>query len=86
VLSSGVTALPTLQSELDAGNDGCFSAFRAAATHLDEPFTIITVENLVQAGQLEHPNNLPAALLVPECQYTGRSRSRPSLVVAHRAI
>jgi molybdopterin-guanine dinucleotide biosynthesis protein A len=55
-------ALPTLQSELYAGNDGCFSAFRAAAVHLDEPFTIITVENLVQAGQLEHPNNLPAAL------------------------
>jgi molybdenum cofactor guanylyltransferase len=54
-------ALPALQSELDSGNDGCFSAFRAAAAHLDEPFTILAVENLVQAGQLEHPGNLPPA-------------------------
>ncbi|MGO9437970.1 MAG: molybdenum cofactor guanylyltransferase [Terracidiphilus sp.] len=53
--------LPALQAELSAGNDGSFFAFRAAAGHLNAPFTILTVENLVQAGQLEHPGNLPAA-------------------------
>jgi molybdopterin-guanine dinucleotide biosynthesis protein A len=80
------TALPTLQSELDSGNNGCFSAFRAAATHLDEPFTIITVENLVQAGQLEHPNNLPAALWFLNVNTPADLARAQSLVVAHRAI
>jgi molybdopterin-guanine dinucleotide biosynthesis protein A len=54
-------ALPALQSELDSGNDGCSSAFRAAAAHLDEAFTVLSVENLVQVGQLQHPSNLPPA-------------------------
>lgn len=54
-------ALPALKSELNAGNDGCFSAFRAAAVHLQMPFKVLAVENLVQAGQLEHLENLPAA-------------------------
>ncbi|MGA2726898.1 MAG: molybdenum cofactor guanylyltransferase [Terracidiphilus sp.] len=60
VLKSAV--LPALESEFKAGNDGCFSAFRAAAVHLYKPFTSLAVENLVQAGQLEHPNGLPPAL------------------------
>ena len=54
-------ALPALVSELKAGNDGCFSAFRAAAARLYKPFSSLPVENLVQAGQLEHPDGMPPA-------------------------
>ena len=52
---------PALEFEMNSGNDGCFPAFLAAAAHLDEPFTVVAVENYVQAGQLEHPADLPSA-------------------------
>lgn len=79
-------ALPALQSELDSGNDGCFSAFRAAAAHRDEPFTILTVEDLVQAGQLDHPSNLPAALWFLNVNTPADLDRARSLVAARRTI
>jgi len=79
-------ALPALQSELDAGNDGCFSAFRVAAAHLREPFTILTVENLVQTGYLEHPSNLPPAFWFQNVNTPADLDRARSLVVAQRAI
>ena len=54
-------ALAALETELTAGRAGCFSAFRAAAASLDQPVTVLAVETLVQAGQVAHPNDLPAA-------------------------
>jgi hypothetical protein len=78
--------LPALQSELDAGNDGCFSAFRVAAAHLREPFTILTVENLVQTGYLEHPSNLPPAFWFQNVNTPADLDRARSLVVAQRAI
>lgn len=53
--------LPPLQSELQAGNDGCLSAFRAAAEFTRRSLQILPVENLVQAGQIEDPHGLPPA-------------------------
>ncbi len=53
--------LPMLQSQLDAGNDGCYGAFRAAAEQTGRPLRISSVEYLVQAGQVEHSLALPAA-------------------------
>ncbi len=53
------TLLPGLQTELDAGNDGCFSAFRTVAEKTRRLLQILPVENLVQAGQVEHPQGLP---------------------------
>jgi molybdopterin-guanine dinucleotide biosynthesis protein A len=79
-------ALPALQSELDSGNDGCFSAFRAAAAHLDEPFTILAVENLVQAGQLRHPDSLPVAFWFLNVNASADLDRACSLLAAHRAI
>jgi molybdopterin-guanine dinucleotide biosynthesis protein A len=79
-------ALPALQSELDSGNDGCFSAFRAAATHLDEPLTIVAVENLVQAGQLRHPDSLPVAFWFLNVNASADLDRACSLLAAHRAI
>jgi len=79
-------ALPALQSELDAGNDGCFSAFRVAAAHLREAFTILTVENLVQTGYLEHPSNLPSAFWFQNVNTPADLDRARSLVVAQRAI
>jgi molybdopterin-guanine dinucleotide biosynthesis protein A len=54
-------ALPVLETELAGGRRGCFSAFEASAASLGQPVTIRAVELLVQAGQLAHPDGLPAA-------------------------
>jgi molybdopterin-guanine dinucleotide biosynthesis protein A len=53
--------LAALASEMRAGNDGCFSALRAAALQTGKAMRILAVENLVQAGEVEHPKSLPAA-------------------------
>jgi molybdopterin-guanine dinucleotide biosynthesis protein A len=78
--------LPALRLELESGNDGCFSAFRAAAAHLDEPFTFLAVENLVQAGQVEHPNSLPTALWFLNVNTPADLARAKALVAAHRTI
>jgi molybdopterin-guanine dinucleotide biosynthesis protein A len=54
-------ALPALRAELEAGRYGCFAAFRAAAASLGQRVHVVAVEPLVQAGQLEHQDELPAA-------------------------
>jgi molybdopterin-guanine dinucleotide biosynthesis protein A len=53
--------LPGLQSELAAGRGGCFSAFQVAAAGLRQPVNVIAAELLAQAGQVTHPDGLPAA-------------------------
>ena len=52
--------LPGLEGELQAGRLGCFSAFQAATANLGQPMSIVPVETLVQAGQVAHPECLPA--------------------------
>ena len=54
-------ALSAVRAELSSGKGGCLHAFRAAADQLGLPFATLAVENLVQAGQLQHPAGLPAA-------------------------
>jgi molybdenum cofactor guanylyltransferase len=54
-------ALAAAQSELTSGKGGCLHAFRAAAAQLNRPFTMLAVENLAQAGQVEHTSGLPPA-------------------------
>lgn len=54
-------AFSALKSELDAGRRGCFSAFQAAARSLGKNLRVIPTEFLVQTGQVEHPDGLPAA-------------------------
>lgn len=53
--------LPLLQSELEAGRGGCYSAFQAAAASLGQPVSVLPVESVVQSGHIVHPENLPAA-------------------------
>jgi molybdopterin-guanine dinucleotide biosynthesis protein A len=53
--------LPSLKVELAAGRRGCFAGFQAAAAALDCAVTVVPVETLVQAGQVEHPAGLPAS-------------------------
>lgn len=79
-------ALPALQTELESGNDGCFSAFRAATTHLGTSFTILSVENLVQAGNVEHPGNLPPARWFLNVNTPADLNRAQSLAAAHRVI
>ena len=54
-------ALPALEIELASGRRGCFSAFHASAASLNQPMPILAVEMLIQAGQVAHPDSLPAA-------------------------
>jgi len=55
------SVLPALQSELDAGRGGCFSAFQAAAAALGQTVNVVEAERLAQAGQVAHPGLIPAA-------------------------
>jgi molybdopterin-guanine dinucleotide biosynthesis protein A len=52
--------LPTLLCELHAGRRGCFAAFQAAAASLGQTVSVVAAESLVQAGQVVHPEGLPA--------------------------
>lgn len=51
--------LPTLQSELENGRRGCFSAFQTAAQELGQSVAQVHVELLVQSGQIFHLKALP---------------------------
>jgi molybdopterin-guanine dinucleotide biosynthesis protein A len=53
--------LPNLEGELESGRGGCFAGFQAAAASRGEAVTVVPVEMLIQAGQLNHPMGLPAA-------------------------
>ena len=53
-------ALPSLAADLAVGRRGCYSAFRSAASAAGQPVTVLPVEMLVQAGQLNHPEETPA--------------------------
>ncbi len=53
--------LPALKAELEAGRGGCFSAFQAAAEALGQQVHIVQTEELVQSGQLTHPDGLPVS-------------------------
>jgi len=52
-------ALPSLRAELAVGRRGCFAAFQAAASSLGQPVSVVPIELLVQAGQVDHPDGIP---------------------------
>jgi molybdenum cofactor guanylyltransferase len=53
--------LPWLTSELEAGRNGCFSAFQAAAMGLGQRVDVVAAELLAEGGQVTHPAGLAAA-------------------------
>lgn len=53
-------ALPVLKRELGERRLGCLAAFQTAAFELGERVAMVHVEVLVQAGQVSHPQGLPA--------------------------
>jgi len=53
--------LPVLRGELEAGRGGCFRGFQTACARLNQTLTVVQVEAVVQAGQVAHPDGLPAA-------------------------
>jgi molybdopterin-guanine dinucleotide biosynthesis protein A len=55
------STLPAFDQFLSGGDTGCFSAFRFAADQLGQPFSILAVEPLIQAGQIDLEGDLPAA-------------------------
>jgi molybdopterin-guanine dinucleotide biosynthesis protein A len=50
--------LPILKGELEAGRDGCFSAFQVAASALNQTVSSVAVELLAQSGHVSHPLGL----------------------------
>ncbi len=53
--------LPALKAEFETGRGGCFSAFQAAAEALGQQVHVVPTEELVQTGQLTHPDGLPVS-------------------------
>jgi molybdopterin-guanine dinucleotide biosynthesis protein A len=54
-------ALPALASDLNAGSNGCFAAFEAAAAGLGQAVSRVSVECIAQSGHVFHPNGIPPA-------------------------
>ena len=79
VLDRAVLSL--LQSELGAGRGGCFAALKSAAAGLGQQVSVIATELLVQAGQVAHPEGLPAASWFSNVNSAGDLRR----IEAHRA-
>jgi molybdopterin-guanine dinucleotide biosynthesis protein A len=74
------SALPILQSELDAGRGGCFSAFQVAAAALGQPIGVVAAEVLAQVGQVADPDGLPAAYWFFNINSAGALRRAESLL------
>jgi molybdenum cofactor guanylyltransferase len=55
-------ALPMLRESQRSADRNCLRAFRNAASCLHEPFTVLAIENLLQSGQVSHPQGLAPAL------------------------
>lgn len=53
-------ALPAFEESLQTGYGGCFAAFQTAAASLGRGLSIISCELLAQAGEVAHPDGLPA--------------------------
>jgi len=53
------SVLPFLESELNSGRGGCFSAFQAAAAALGQPVGVVSADLLAQTGSVAHPGGLP---------------------------
>ncbi|MFZ0337561.1 MAG: molybdenum cofactor guanylyltransferase [Terracidiphilus sp.] len=53
--------LPALQTELNSGRSGCFSAFQAASAALGQPLISVAIELLAQTGEVSDPRGLPPA-------------------------
>ena len=53
-------AASELRRALDSDHHGCLSSFRAAATALGRPLSVVSVELLLAAGHVFHPHGLPA--------------------------
>lgn len=54
-------ALPALASELNAGRNGCFAAFDAAAASLGQSVSCVSTELVAQSGHVLHPDGLAPA-------------------------
>ena len=52
--------LPLLERKLRNGELGCLAAFQAAAVQLGRSLSALPVELLVQSGQIDHPEAIPA--------------------------
>jgi molybdenum cofactor guanylyltransferase len=79
-------ALPALEAEQEAGNTGCLAALRAAATRLDRPFAALPVEELVQAGQVEHPDAWPPSFWFLNLNTPADLSRAERLIAEHRVI
>ncbi len=52
--------LPVLERKLHDGKLGCLAAFQAVAVELGRSLSVLPVELLVQSGQVDHPQAIPA--------------------------
>ncbi len=77
--------LPLLQSELHAGRNGCFAAFRAASSALNQPLSIVPAELLVQSGHVAHPAALPPFCWFLNVNTPGDLRRAEALLMRHGA-
>ncbi len=79
------TALAVLQMRLQAGDLGCFAAWRAAAETAGKPLSILPAEWIAQAGHAAHPAGLPVGrwfLNVNTAEALRLARMQPGALLA----
>jgi molybdenum cofactor guanylyltransferase len=76
--------LPELEASLRTGHRSCFAAFRAAATQMGRRLSVLPMELLVQAGQVAHPEGLPASLWFLNVNRPADLMRAETVVAAHR--
>lgn len=70
---------PFLAAALERSCAGCYAAFQAAASGLGRPMDVLSVEHLVQAGQVTHPAGLPSAFWFLNINTEGELRRAEAL-------
>jgi molybdenum cofactor guanylyltransferase len=80
------STLPALETALRKGNRGCFDAFETASKQMARPFSTLSVELLVQAGQVAHPDRLPASFWFLNLNRPADLVRAERVLAAHRRV
>jgi molybdopterin-guanine dinucleotide biosynthesis protein A len=80
------SVLPKLEDEFRNGAGGCFAAFQHIAAELKRALSILPAELLVQAGQVAHPEGLPASLWFLNVNRPVDVSRASRILAAHRRV
>ena len=76
-------AVPSLRTSLGSGDRKCLTAFRTASAAIQAPFSVLSIEVLLQAGQVAHSNGLPTSAWFLSINDSGNLATAEALAKRH---